>query len=187
MTTTPTHSPTHSATVGRSRSVALAGCTILLAAVSTGCPKLTPVQELEARRAEYSAEVQNFYPVESEPEVVVTEGEGTEDEGTEEAPIELSQPEPPVILVDVLISTTAREKLDGLTIDVSHGDSQGNEKEVRRIWIDTSDIERGSGAQVTLRLEDLDYVEGDGFHAQVRSPIPESERSEYREFSSIGE
>ena len=104
-----------------------------------------------------------------------------------DAPIELSQPGPPVILVDVLVSTTAREKLDGITIDVSQCDSQGNEKELRRLWIDTSNIERGSGAQVTLRLEDLDYVEGDGFHVQVRSPIPVQDRAEYQEFSSIGQ
>lgn len=180
MTSTP------SRLAGRPRGgFAIAALSILLAALSTGCPQLTPEQELEALRSEYTAEVQNFYPVESEPEVLVPE-EGEALEVDENAPIELSQPEPPVILVDVLVSTVAREKLDGITIDVSHGDSQGNEKELRRLWIDTSNIERGSGAQMTLRLEGLDYVEGDGFHVQVRSPIPEQDRSEYREFSSIG-
>ena len=91
------------------------------------------MQEFEQLRSEYSAEVQNFYPVETEAEELVIPEEGDAEEVSD---AEVAEIEPPpaesdgvTVLVDVLVSTTARETLDGITIDLSHGDSQGNEKE----------------------------------------------------------
>lgn len=178
----------------------------LLSLGTLGCRQLTPEEKVASLRSQYTAEALSFVVVEPE-ETVVAEDElpGAEEavegeevleevevEAAEETDIgEIDEPGEPVpgpvtVLVDVLVSTTATDKLDGLTLDVFHADAQQDVKENRRVWIDTSGVVRGPGTQFTLELEDVDYEEGDGFSVEVRSPIPEAERSEYREFQEAG-
>ncbi len=62
--------------------------------------------------------------------------------------------------------------------------SGGAEKARRRLWVDTSGIDKGVEVQVTATVADLDYQPGDGFHVEVRHPIPVAERGDYREFGA---
>lgn len=88
------------------------------------------------------------------------------------------------VLLDLSVrNDNVRGSLPGLTLEVTQVDAAGNEKEHWRAWIDTSGIERGPGAQLAHELEDVEFVEGDSFHIEVRSPVPPAERSEYREFT----
>jgi hypothetical protein len=85
------------------------------------------------------------------------------------------------VMLDILVSHTAPEKLPGITLDVSHVGADQKEKGHWRVWVDTSTLERGPGTQVTHVLEDVDYQPGDGFHVEVRPSIPPEERSQYLE------
>jgi hypothetical protein len=134
---------------------------LALAALGAACAG-DPVARLEARRARYTATVQSF--------VVRDEAEPG------------GQPK---IVLDLLIEhDDTGEALPGITLDVSMADSSGTEKAHRRIWVDTSRVGPG-GAQTSLQLDDLPYQPGDGFFAEVRSPVPAGDRSDYREFSGV--
>jgi hypothetical protein len=178
----------------------------LLSMATVGCRQLTPEEKVASLRSQYSAEAMSFIVVEPEettvdeeqlpdaeeavdgedvPEQVDVETDTETDIGEIDEPVE-PVTGPVTVLVDVLVSTTATETLDGLTLDVFHADAQQDVKENRRVWIDTSGVVRGPGTQFTIELEDVDYEEGDGFSVEVRSPVPEAERSEYREFQEAG-
>ncbi len=69
------------------------------------------------------------------------------------------------------------EELPGITLDVVQTDAAGRDKRRWRVW-----VESGTG-ETTRRLEDVEYQPGDGFRVEVRQPVPEAERGEYRELS----
>ena len=60
------------------------------------------------------------------------------------------------------------------------------EKAAWKIWVDTAGLPKANQKQVSHILEDVDYQEGDGFSAEIRHPVPEAERGDYREFSGAG-
>ena len=89
------------------------------------------------------------------------------------------------VILDVLVSTEARETLAGLTIELEHVDASLAVKGTRRMWIDVSGIQRGAAGQLSLVAEDVPYEDGDAFAVSVRSPIPVAERGEYQEFADL--
>jgi len=139
------------------RRVPLVSLLPLLAAALAACGG-DPALDVERRRAAYDATVTGFL-VREEPEA-----------------------ERPKILLDVTVRGDARPPLPGITVDVSMVDGAQREKARRRVWIDTSALGPG-GEQTTLVLEGLDFVPGDGFWVEVRTPVPPAERGDYREFA----
>jgi hypothetical protein len=143
-------------------------------------------------RSLYKARLNGFIvreePVGGVEEVVVTEISAEEqvEEVIEEEALESFEPVPVVqeVLMDILIQHDSAEKLSGLTVDISMVDGQGNDKGHWRIWFDTADIPKATPTQFTHILEDIGYVEGDGFFVEVRQPVPASEYGAYKEFSS---
>jgi hypothetical protein len=103
---------------------------------------------------------------------------GMEDEGQV-----ATSPESSDVLLDIVVQHDSREKLPGITLEVGLVDPEKREKEHYRIWVDTSQIERGPGAQVTYLLEGVPYQEGDAFFVEVRAEVPPAERGLYREFA----
>ncbi|MGH9379872.1 MAG: hypothetical protein ACRD2Z_04585 [Thermoanaerobaculia bacterium] len=88
------------------------------------------------------------------------------------------------VTLDLLVrNDNVADRLPGLTLDIALVDAAGNEKDRRRVWIDTSEIARGPGVQLSHDLEDVELAEGDTFHVEMRSPVPAEERAEYREFT----
>ena len=159
----------------------------LVALLVVGCgPRLTPLEELELLRSQYAAELKSMSVLQDPDSGDASEGE---QEDSLEAPAGLDLDQPPVrtdILLDILVSTTAQEYLAGVTIDLEHVDGERNVKSARRtLWVDTSTLVRGGGTQVTHVLEDVDYEPGDGFAVEIRNPVPEAERAEYREYSDL--
>jgi len=132
----------------------------LLLLLATGCTPADPARQVEALRAYYNAEL-------SAAGFVVRDDPAT---GKQE------------IVLDVLLQWSGRDRLPGLTLDVSMGDATGREKAHRRHYVDTSQLDRGPGEQITIVLTDVPYQPGDGFFVEVRSSIPPAERSAYREF-----
>lgn len=183
---------------------------VLALAAATACgPELSPEEEIADNRSHYSAEI-NGIAVQSTPmEPAVGEtGEGEQAEGAGEAapaeeaegetagaeasdPMEGEQAASPEVrqdvILDILVSKEGRgESLDHLTVDIEQVDENKNVKETWRAYLDVSDVHRGPGTQITHRLEDVDYEEGDGFFAEVRHPVPPEERTEYRELQEHG-
>jgi hypothetical protein len=172
---------------------AIVGVVVLLAGLAfAACGPSSPAEKVAQTRSLYSARLNGFV-VEEEPIIeeamveaeAVAEGEeaGEVTEMEEQAdfePVAVSQR----VLLDVLIQHDSNEKLPGITVDISMADAGGQEKNHWRIWFDTADIEKANVTQFTHILEDVSYEEGDGFFVEVRHPVPEEERGEYKEFAA---
>lgn len=177
--------------------------TLCLAAAAVGFACASepedPAERVSEIRSRYSAQLNGFVvhqvpeapaeppmeaPGEAAAPVADDEAGGPEVEGAEVlAAVPVSQ----AVTLDVLVSRDGREALSGLTLDVTQADAEDREKASWKIYLDVADVERGSGTQIAYRLEDVEYEEGDGFHVEVRHPVPAAERGEYREFQEYTE
>jgi len=90
----------------------------------------------------------------------------------------------PEVVLDVTVEGQSRPPLPGITVDVSMVDASEAEKAHRRAWVDLTGA-GPDGAQVALTFDDLDYAPGDGFWVEVRVPVPEADRGDYREFEAV--
>lgn len=194
--------PVHSAPSRLPRALrALAAVVALAALILTGaCAEPTVAEE----RIGYEATLNNYaireVPLEPEPamdaegtmeedgetapdsEAAAAAEEGEDGEETEPAPVEVRQD----LILDIMMERVRRSAdLPGVTVDVTHADANEDEKRVYKVWIDTSDV-RSLAVQKDAVIEDVEYVDGDRFHVEIRHPIPEGERGEYREFSDAG-
>ncbi len=153
------------------------GLLLAVATLSGACGESDPYAVIEAQRAQYTAQAQGFYVDER-----VIDREPIMDADGNEVSIE------PIIekdiLFDMLVQSEADQALSGLTVDFEHVDSSGNIKSERKIYLDISAVGRGNVGSFSETLTNVDYTEGDGFTVNVRSPIPEAERSQYREFDA---
>ncbi|TNF71954.1 MAG: hypothetical protein EP299_10550 [Acidobacteria bacterium] len=175
-------------------------CFLLVVSILAGglvaCSPKSPEEKVAQTRSLYKARLNGFIvreePVGGVEEFVETEISAEEpadeviEEVTEEEIREELEPVPVVqkVLLDILIQHDSPEKLPGLTVDISMVDAQGNDKGHWRVWFDTANIVKATPTQFTHVLEDIGYVEGDGFFVEVRQPIPASEYGDYKEFSS---
>lgn len=163
-----------------------------------GCPQRSPEEKVASQRGRYYAELNGFVvkqepliepelaaeAVEGEEEVATEPEEGAEAEEAGITEIDLEpMPSESDIILDIVVRHDAFDKLPGITLDVSMVDSQKVEKGHWKVWVDTADLEKGPGKQVTHILEDVPYEEGDGLLVEVRQPVPPEELSEYREFA----
>lgn len=163
-----------------SRVVLVFGIVTLLALVSA-CRQESSAERVSRLRSGYTATLNGFI-VRQEPESTGSvSAQGSDESQAAEVPVQQN------VMLDILIRHDNDERLPGLTLDVSQVDSSQKEKADWRIWVDTSEIGRASGAQISYVLKNVDYQEGDGFNVEVRSPIPAGERNEYREFSSASD
>lgn len=157
---------------------------VLAGGLSIACTPKSPEDEVAEIRALYKAKLNGFI-IEEEP-IAVPEVEVEEvgdPEAVEEAPVVEPPPVHQRVRLDLLIQHDSYDLLPGVTVDISMGDSAGEEKDHWRVWFDTSEVGKASVTQFTHVLEDIAYKEGYGFYAEVRNPIPVEERNEYREFA----
>jgi hypothetical protein len=171
-------------------------CLSLLVLVAGGvvaCTPKSPAERVAAMRANYTAELNGFVikstpaadetaaPAEgaapTEPAAGTAAGTAT-DEAVQELPVTSD------VVLDIVIRNQNDTQLAGLTLDVSQAGADGAEKGHWRAGIDSSKIGRGPGTQVTYTLRGVDYQQGDGFHVEVRNPVPPADRGDYREFSA---
>ncbi len=140
-------------------------------------------------RAGYIAEMGSFSVV-GAPAVVEETAEDADAEGAEadaETAEDAAAPAAPpttTVLLDFLIHNKGSGTLDGVTVDLTIADPDGNEKERRLLWVDTTGLTKGSQRQVAHELLQVAHTEGDGYHVEVRHPIPMEQRGDYREFDA---
>lgn len=183
------------------RTSILALTTLCLAtAVGLACAREPedPAERVSEIRSRYAAKLNGFIvhqvpevpaepPAEPPVEVPGEAAEPVADDQAEGLEVLLEVPVRQAVTLDILVSLDGREALPGLTLDVTQADAGDNEKASWKIYLDVSDVLRGPGNQISYRLEDVEYEEGDGFHVEVRHPVPAAERGEYREFQEYTE
>ena len=139
-------------------------------------------------RAGYIAEMGSFSvvqaPAMAEEVAEDAEADAEVDAETAEEAAAPAAPAMVTVLLDFLIHNEGSGALDGVTVDLTIADPDGNEKERHLLWVDTTGLTKGSQRQVAHELTDVAYVDGDGFHVEVRYPIPMEERGDYREFDA---
>jgi len=174
--------------------VNLRSVTILTVALMvTGCQQKSPIEQMEWERAKYEASLNAFVakPVDVAPEPTDSDADAAGEEEVGEIDGELAAalaaeavtgPVESNILLDFVLRTDSDDRLPGITLDVTMGNAAG-EKERWTVWVDTSELGRGTGTQMIHELKGVMYEEGDGFHVEVRHPIPEEERTTYREYA----
>lgn len=176
---------------------------VLTSALACGGAPGDPAEQVAEIRSGYTAEL-NGWVVDQKPVEMATPapetgapGEGAAGGGQPageageagEAPEGEAEPAAPVrqdVILDVLVSRESRESLPGVTVDVIQVDAEQNPKQTWQVYVDTADVLPGPGTQITHRLEDVDVAPGDGFHVEVRHPVPPDERGQYREFQIHG-
>jgi hypothetical protein len=168
---------------------------VLLAALG-GCSQKSPLEQMIENRSRYSAELNGFFVeetpivVEATGEEMPAEGEFAAEEGDEmEMPTDLDFGTSPAVdqraQLDILLKHDSFEKLPGITVDITQVDAGMNQKGRWLLWLDTANVERANPTQYSHVIEDLEYVEGDAFSVEVRHPIPEGERGDYKEFEGL--
>ena len=175
--------------------VALCACLALVAVF--GCKQLTPEEELVQARSRYEATLNNFIVtqvplvVETPEEELDEAGEGgeaadaaeTETEDGDEAPAEV--PVRQDVTVDVTIRHESDNELDGITVDFYMSDGS-QEIANWKVWFDTAAVRANTpGVQFSHTFEDVDYQEGFGFAAEIRSPVEVAQRWDYREGADL--
>jgi hypothetical protein len=163
------------------------------ALLTFGCAQLSPEESVELRRSQYNVQLTSF-AVDDQPQVAPVDTAEAELEAAAPPPAvgeeeTLAEPEVVVMtttqaVLDILVTTEADEGLPGLTVELEQIGANGAVKMQRQLWLDVSRVVRGSGAQITHVVEDVDYEEGDGFAVSIRSPVPPGERDVYREFAA---
>ena len=174
--------------------VALAAALVVVA-----CTPPSAAERVAQQRSEYFAHLNSFNVVE-QPVVPAMEMEagamddgamddgalddGAMEEGMAMQPVEVRQD----VVLDIVLEKQGRsEGLSGITLDVQHADAQEVEKARYRVYVETGGLVNGSSIQVTHVLEDVDFVEGDVFQAEVRQGISAQSQADYREFNDAGE
>lgn len=183
------------------RSLQSALSLMVVVLIMAACAPKSPEERVAKLRTYYKARVVGIVvqavPQVEEPteagDMAMTDGE---DESADPAAEAMSDeellaeaadtPDTPVLQnvgVDILLQHDSPEKLPGITLDIEMVDSNEQPKNSWKLWVDTSSLPKATGTQFTHLLENIDYVEGDGFSVEVRSYVPPEERGEYREFS----
>ncbi len=183
----------------------------LLAVASAGCGPASPEEQVAATRAQYTVRLESFTAEEPPPAVEemmmeeaaeavaaveeaaeaaeaaeeTAEGEESGEVLEEEAPVE-SGPRATDVILHLLVRFGGKEALPGITVEVTQADPFGKEKEPTLHWIETAGMVKSDVKQVDLKLEGLEFEEGDAFAVLLRAPVPAEQRSQYREFTEAG-
>lgn len=181
------------------------GLVAVIALALTGCGPADPIAEVAAARGDYEVRLSGWIVRQPEPEAAVMEtpdpaaGEATgepQDQAAEEASSAEGAGEEAMeaeadprlisVLFDILVLFSGSQPLPGLTVDITHADSGGNEKAVRQHYIEVGGLVRGSTNQVAIELDGWDLADGDAFSIEVRHGLSDAERAGYREFQEAG-
>lgn len=179
----PVHVSTPRQPFSRMRPLLRAGASIgavtLLGLFAFACGPTDPYLQIEKSRAQYEAQMQGGFYVD---ERVVEREPVLDSEGME---VSIEPDVEKDVLLDFLVKNGADQPLDGITVEVEHVDSTGELKQAHRIYVDVSSVGKGNVGQFSERLINVDYVDGDAFAVSIRTPVPEAERSAYREFDGV--
>lgn len=183
------------------------GLAVLAVLALSACEPKTPEEQVAAARAQYSVKLESFTVEEPQPEppaveeALILEGDiimaaaaavaEEAGEGMEEAEEVLEEavetgPRQVDVILHMLLGFNGDEALPGITVEVTQADPFGKEKEPTLHWIETAGMTKSDVKQVDLRLEGVEYEDGDAFSVLLREVVPAADRSRYREFAEAG-
>lgn len=184
--------------------------------VFTACKQLTPEEQVAAKRAKYTVELNSWYaqvenasmeePIdemgaggedgaaEGEDAAASDDADATAEQGMAEEMAEdmaMSGPQPHTIVFDLLVLYDGRgEPLSGLTVKVTQAASADPNAEEIDSWLQylemPSTMTKGVPEQIGFQLEGVPFEEGNVFAVSLVKNVPAEERSEYREFQEAG-
>ncbi len=93
-------------------------------------------------------------------------------------------PEPRDVLFDLVVLFRGRKSLPGITVDISHKQSNEEEKEKYQVYVETDGMVNGETQQVETVLEGLVLEDDDDFSVDLVEGVP-ADLSKYREFSEL--
>ena len=166
---------------------------IALVLTATGCePEFEGTDKIDYLRSKYTVELTAFTvrdfvepaaePTEGEPAdegEAAAEGDGEEADAVNQPTIRQDG------YLDLLVSTTAKEPLPGITVDFYLQGPDGAEKATHRAYVETTGVTYGNAAQIGVVWEGIPYEDGDALAAQVREPVPAGDHAEYREYDGV--
>ncbi len=187
-------------------------CIAALVVTVVGCAQESPEEQVARLRTQYTVELNGFTVEEPEPaegdaakagaqeaaavaseasaaavagEAAMEEGEEAMEEDEEEMP---PGPRPADVILHLLVrfGGDGGEALPGVTVEVTQADPSGKEKQRTRQWIDAAGMQPDETRQVDLKLEGVEYEDGDAFSVLLREGVPPEERGAYREFAETG-
>lgn len=187
-------------------------CGLAALLLMVGCAPGSPEEQVAKTRAQYTVKLENFSVEEPEPEPMpepemaeeageaegaamaaeaavaeeAAEGEAAAEEMDEELEeVMETGPRPMNVILHLLVQFGGDESLPGITVEVTQADPFGKEKEPTLHWIDTAGMAKSDVKQVDLRLEGMEYEDGDAFSVLLSTGIP-ADTSGYREFAEAG-
>ena len=191
-----------------SRHLTICSLVALFLLTLSGCAPQSPEERVAAIRAQYTVRLESFTvkeptpefpeaPAEEEAEAVEAEAGAVEAEAVEPeaAPEDLdlgepeeiaSGPRPMDVVLHLLVGFGGEESLPGITVEVTQADPFGKEKEPTLLYIETAGMVKSDVKQVDLKLEGVEFEDGDGFSVLLSQAVPAAERSKYREFAEAG-
>ena len=198
----------------RQTSQLIACClTALFVFAAVGCGPGSPEEQVAATRAQYTVRLESFTAEEPEPvieemeiaaeataeageAVAAAEGamvaeaaaaeEGMEGEGETEEEVVESGPQPTNIVLHLLVRFGGEQALPGITVEVTQADPFGKEKEPTLHWIETAGMTKSDVQQVDLRLEGVEFEDGDAFSVLLSQSVAPEDYGKYREFAEAG-
>ncbi len=160
-------------------------CSVSLVA----CASKTPSERVARSRSEYKANLNSYFITQTPIIEETTELEGETDPAAEEAAGDAElMPAPETrqdAMLDVIVQHDTNEPLAGLTLDITMVDDDENEVTHWLHWVDTTGLLKANQRPYSIVLEGVDHQEGYGFYAEVRHPVAETERGQYREFEGL--
>lgn len=183
-------------------------CFLALTLMLVGCESGSPEEKIAKVRAQYTVKLESFTVEEPLEEKVATEqaeeeatavageaasaataeeaAEGEFAEETMEEEEEASGPRLTDAVLHLLVRFNGEEALPGITVEVTQSGLSGKNKERNLQWVPTPDFKKNEVSQVDLKLEGVEFEDGDTFSVLLREVVPPETRSDYREFSEEG-
>jgi hypothetical protein len=183
---------------GRHRPAVVAAAALVAGMLAACSPPVSREDRIERQRAQYSASMRSVtvkqWPMgirDGESDPVATGSATAPVEG--HADLAASERSVPAVRTEVVLDLriavrgkTELARLPGLTLDVVQIDSDHRPKKRSAVWVDTDGVTPEQAADLKHVLRDVEWATGDTFTVEVRTPVPPSERSEYREFAAPG-
>lgn len=91
----------------------------------------------------------------------------------------------PELVLSLRVVNNGRESLDALTLLVRITESSGEEREVRRLTLDTRGLRPGVTEQLSGVVPDLEFREGDKVLLEREVAPPAPERHLYPEYAAV--
>jgi hypothetical protein len=91
----------------------------------------------------------------------------------------------PTLLVDLEVANKGSDTINNLTVLIKVFNSEGKQKDSRRVTLDLSDIPRGTGMRVSATLPGVELLDGEEVTVELEHGLPPEVLHEFPEFAEV--